>query len=555
MNLKNPWVGYIDRSFQSIKSAILARMGETIPEITDHSDSNILVVIIESFAGVAEMLGYYIDNMAREAWVITCRRYSSMVKHAKDKDYRIKTTIPASTSVYLDITRLGGADPFSTINIPIGIIFKALNGYEFITTRDVELPSGVNKVELPVKQKKYFIDSVLGTTTNLVDQIIIIGKEYVNGSMELRIDTEIWELQETLGFSNAYDKHFIIDVNEKSDAYISFGDGINGAIPTPGKTVYGSYYLSRGESGNVEANAITTTDFDWSTIGIESVVITSDKAVGGTGYEDMQRMRRSIPLSIRTLQRAVTAQDYEDIALLCPGVAKAKVFFNCGKFVNIFIAPNGGGIASTQLLDDVELYFDDKKMITTFIDALPCGESVIEVDLTVTGRFRVDGAQLRNDIMGILLKAYSFENSDINMPVRTSDLISLVDNYENVDYLKLNSIYLTPYIRPGFDSTPIAYDLKLKPGSVSTVSWLIQFSDPGFILFKEGVFQANMTLGVPYSDPANIMTLTILPSAYQPGDEWGFKTYRVNEDIIPEDYSIPVMKPNSIKLNIIEQFS
>jgi len=56
MALNNPWVGYITRSYKQIKSELLNRLGIAVPEITDHSPSNIMVIILDMFSGIAEML-------------------------------------------------------------------------------------------------------------------------------------------------------------------------------------------------------------------------------------------------------------------------------------------------------------------------------------------------------------------------------------------------------------------------------------------------------------------------------------------------------------------
>lgn len=65
MPLENPWIGYTDRTFQQIKDNVLTKFQNLVPEITDHTESNTWVKGISIWAGVTEMLGYYIDNRAR----------------------------------------------------------------------------------------------------------------------------------------------------------------------------------------------------------------------------------------------------------------------------------------------------------------------------------------------------------------------------------------------------------------------------------------------------------------------------------------------------------
>ena len=129
MALKNQWVGYISRGYEQIKKSLLSRLGETNPEITDHSESNILVIIIDMFSGIGEQLNYYIDNMARESFISTARRYSSIVKLTRLIDYRIKAAIPASVDLTISlptepIFKLQGQDEFF---IPAGTKFSTNN--------------------------------------------------------------------------------------------------------------------------------------------------------------------------------------------------------------------------------------------------------------------------------------------------------------------------------------------------------------------------------------------------------------------------------------------
>lgn len=558
MTVKNPWVGYLDRSFQQIKRRILIRLGETIPEITDHSDSNILVIVIEAFAGVSEQLNYYIDNMARESFITTARRYSSVVKHTRLIDYRIKAMIPASVDIKLDFLKNDDTPHIlvTDLVIPSGTIFIS-NNLPFITTKDTIAKQGTNSIVVFAQQKNIVVDDNLGEIDNDLEQVISLGKNYVHNSIELKIGGDNWLLVDTLGFSGPLDKHFIVDISANKEAYIRFGDNINGAIPLTGLEVIGTYYISMGELGNINANTIKTTVQNLEIIlSIPKVQYGNPNgATGGSDYEGIERIRRSAPLSLRTLSRAVTRKDYEDIALLCPGVDKAKLFFDCGKYVYLYIAPNGGGTAGYGFLEDVETFFEDKKMVTTFVKALPCGESYIYLDLEVTGRFRVDGPKLRNEILNLLLTNYSYKNSDINKPLRTSDLIALVDNHPKVDYLRLNGIYLKPYIRPVGSQTNLLYTIVLNKGSIATVSWRIKYDGTNMLLLKGNTPIANLVIGTSYTDPENIFTIKILASSYTTGMEWEFKTFVVNEDIIVDDYSVPVITEENIKLIVKEKLT
>ena len=80
MALSNNWVTYLERGFKKIKASVINRLNNIVPEITDLSDSNIFIVIIELFGGLIEQLNYYLDLIARELYITTARRYSSLIK-------------------------------------------------------------------------------------------------------------------------------------------------------------------------------------------------------------------------------------------------------------------------------------------------------------------------------------------------------------------------------------------------------------------------------------------------------------------------------------------
>lgn len=559
MKIKNEWVGYLTRSHIQIKNSLLKRLGQKNPEITDHSESNILVIIISMFSGVAEMLNYYIDNMAREAFITTARRYSSVVKHTRLIDYRIKAAIAASVDIRIsfkdnDENYVGSPVQFI---IPKGTKFHTNNNIPFLSTKDVTVKVGDIHVIIPAEQKTLQENMVLGITNGDSEQTLALNNNYVNGTLYLKVGGEVWDNVNTLGLKGPNDKVYIVDIAIDKTAYVKFGDNINGATPAANLEVIGDYYTTLAEEGNVDIGNIVSTEFMFSNIpgfDIDNIEITNLlKATGGTTYETIERIRRSAPLSLRTLDRAVTKQDYIDIALLSPGVDKATVHFNCGKYVNIYISPIGGGIAQTALIDSTKLFIEDRKMITTFINVSAAGESYIVIDLDVTGKFRVSSALVREDVIKTLLDEYGYDKSDVNRKIRLSDIIALIDNLDKVDYLDIKSIYLKPYLRPLNHTNPCYSNIQILSGSVGVVKWKLQFDGLYMRLYKNGVFQGNITIDSPFIDNANIMKINIIPSSYAVGEEWEFYTHPFSNNLETTDFTVPVMLLENIQLNVNEQ--
>jgi hypothetical protein len=107
---------------------------------------------------------------------------------------------------------------------------------------------------------------------------------------------------------------------------IHFGDGVRAAIPPPGSQVVArSYRFGGGQSGNVAADEITSLQ---ASLGGVRGVSNPRPAVGGRNAEPVEQALRRAPQWLRRVGRAVTAQDFEDVALRVGGVARAKALPN-----------------------------------------------------------------------------------------------------------------------------------------------------------------------------------------------------------------------------------
>lgn len=558
MKLTNPWVGYLDRSYKTVKTSILNRIKTLVPEITDLSDSNILVILVGIFAGIVEQLNYYIDATAREVYITTARKFESMIQLVKLINYRVRSSM--SASVDLTFTVPVQLDPSSNLTIMAGTILQTIDGVQFVTTKSLSFLPYTSSLVIPARQRVFRPLYVLATSDGSTVQKYNLPSNYEDNTLVVEIDSVTWELQDDLSFSKPTDKHFYVTTEEYGVPVLRFGEGIQGAIPPSNKQIKVSYYTTLGKAGNLITPGSITEIVSDITLPvqvptIDSISVTNlDYPAGGTDPEGTEEIRKFAPLSLRTLNRAITKQDYIDITRLAPGVDKAAVLYDCGKKIKVYISPIGGGIAANSLLASTADYLESRKMITTFIEVKAAGETYLKVDIEATARFRVNPTLVENDIREALIQTYSGSNSNINKPIRLSDIIALIDNLERVDFLSVHFISAVPYARPIDHEKQLDWTREVMEGSVSKIRWKIIYTGGVFKLYKDTDFVQDIPVAVEvsYQDILKC-TINAPPPSITNGDTWEFYTYPHNQDIVLDDYTVPRIHPSlsyvTLKIN------
>lgn len=553
MAVKNPWVEYVTRSYQQIKDSLVNRLVSSNPEITDFSESNILIIIIGMFAGVAEMIGYYVDNMAREAFIATARKFTSMVKLVKLLDYRIKAAYPSTVDLLFTFN-----NPLSSNGIiPIGTIVKTANNIPFVLINNLNLPTGAINGVIGAKQVTTSLNQTLGTTTGISNEPFSLGNSYVDKSSAIKVDGIVYIEVNTLGLSGPNDKVYIVEIDVDGLAYVVFGNNINGIIPPTGKIVKADYDTTTAGLGNVDANTINNLVSSITLPGVTTITVNNPTASsGGSTYEDLERIRVNAPLSLRTLDRAVTRQDYRDVPRLAPGVGKSDFYFNCGKSIDVYISPEGGGIAQSPLLISTQAFIDNRKMITTFPVVLPAGETYLIIKLVITAKFRADLNQTKSDAENALITYGSFANQNINKKIRISDIIALVDNLEKVEFVDLIGLGTKPYARPFGHNNQLLWDRQTLSDSNSKQEWKLEFlGGTLFNVTKSGAPMGTATINTIYTDPFNTIKFTINASSYTLGQVWVFVVYPYNRNIELDDYTLPKVNVLDLDITIIPQLT
>jgi hypothetical protein len=217
-------------------------------------------------------------------------------------------TIMAVHSVTIRNEILGSSDSsenqkFRTTRSPVLRSQLSVLGSQQLEVREPELPSAQELAVLKKEEGDNPVTTILDAT----------GRP-----------KEIWvrwhEVPDFYG-SGSRDRHYVIN---HLTGEIQFGDGLNGLIPPLAKSnIRMAYYQTGGGiAGNKPAGTIVQLK---TTVPYVNKVTNYEAAAGGTDAETRESLIERVPRRIRHHDRAVTLEDYEDIAREASAeVARAK---------------------------------------------------------------------------------------------------------------------------------------------------------------------------------------------------------------------------------------
>lgn len=560
MGITNKWLNPYQRSYQQIKAKLVeSLMGLKDPQgqklITDYSEGNILIIILSLFAAIAEVLHYYVDNMARETFLSTARRYDSVVKHGALVDYHARAAIAATVDVILSRSITGNSIG-AKLTIPQGTLFTDSSGNSWLSARDVIWYSNVTTCKVPIIQHERYTASALNNMVIPTGDRVILnlgtlpnGKYYEQGSMSLQIGGETWVLVDTFAKSKPTDKHFMVSVDEALNPYIMFGDGTFGKKPAAGAKITNVvFYLTNGTQGNVKSNTITSVPSVISSSITDATVSNAYDAGGGSNYENFTMLKEHIPLSVKTLGVAITKEDFESLAMLVDGVNKAKADYECGRKLTIYISPDGGAVASSELINRVYNLLSQRAPMTTWLKVKSAGKVQIILEMDVTGKKSYKTAEIQTQILTALYNAYSPEQAQIGGSVRVSDIYALIDNLSTVDYLHLTKFYIKPWPTTIYGNKELNLgQFKLNKAKGSMTYYITFNSSTTFIV--RSVSNGYVTTGsvgssIQIIDKANgfDFSLDIQNNSYQSGYRYSITVSEPNHDYEDPGFNLPVFE-------------
>lgn len=351
-------------------------------------------------------------------------------------------TIMAAQTTTIDNEVLGSSD--GRANQKFRTTRAAVLPGQQLVVREPEMPSAVEEEKLISEEGGDAINIVADST----------GRP-----------REIWvrwhEVPDFYG-SSPRDRHYVLD---HLTGDISFGDGERGLIPpsASGNIEMAKYQTGGGASGNKLAGTITQLK---TTVPYVDNVTNLEAAAGGADAETLNSLIARAPRALRHQNRAVTLEDYEDLAMLAsPDVARAL----CVPLYNLAVDPN----TTSERLGTVSLVIvprsDDPKpspslelidRVRDYIDArrLRVGELVIvgpefirvDVEVVISLTSLDTGVEVEANVLDALSRylhpltgGLNGTGWDFGRKPYKSDLYALLEAIDGVDHINMLDVVET----------------------------------------------------------------------------------------------------------------
>jgi predicted phage baseplate assembly protein len=256
-----------------------------------------------------------------------------------------------------------------------------------------------------------------------------------SSTLTVRVNDVAWTEAPSLCGLGPKDERYILRIDEAQRASVVFGDGSSGSrLPTGPENVVATYRSGLGPEGNVKADALTL--LQTRPHGIRGVT-NPLPAEGGTAPETLDEARANAPLTVLTLDRAVSLQDYEDFSRAFAGIAKAQAtsIWTGQRFaVHVTVAGPGGAILTRESLPMINL--------RTAVDLVRDPGVQLQIDSHRQRRFLVQAQVLADErrdpdavfaaVINALGSEFSFDRRGFAQPVTSAEVIAAIQRVDGV---------------------------------------------------------------------------------------------------------------------------
>ena len=389
---------YTDKDFSSLRERLFNLISSVFPTWSDRNVANFGNMLIELFAFVVDVLGFYQDNQAAESRWTEARQRKNLIALAKLIGFQPEGARAAQADVTITARDTSsGGPPIGSVTIPAATFVytaEVTDPIRFQLLTDAVIGAAADPSTDTVTAENSAPAQEAFTSDGLPNQEFVLNEiPYLDDSLAVTADDGSYTEIENFLSSTGTDKHFRVVVDENDRATVRFGNGVNGKIPVGNLAMV--YKTGGGSTGEVEENTITQIPGTFTDSLANPVTVTIANADESSGAQDRQsvaQIKVAAPESIRVLERTVAREDFEIEARGVEGVARAlmttsnedlAVPENTGY---LYLVPEGGGNPSTATKDEVAAIFaeDGPKPATLTFDVFIFDPAYLTIDVRAT---------------------------------------------------------------------------------------------------------------------------------------------------------------------------
>ena len=211
-----------------------------------------------------------------------------------------------------------------------------------------------------------------------------------------------WDPQRDLLASGPFGNEFVVEMEDDRRAQIRFGEGIHGRLPRSDATFTAFYRTGNGTRGNVGADSLTRVVTDLTGLSVRNPL----PAQGGTDAETAEQVRLYAPQAFRRQERAVTPEDYAEVAERHPQVQRAVATRRwTGSWHTMFVTVDriGGRAVDAEFETQLRLFLERYRMAGYDLEVDGPRFVPLEIVMTVC----VERDHIRSNVQQSLLDVFS----------------------------------------------------------------------------------------------------------------------------------------------------
>ena len=459
-------IDYTSKDYESFRTDMINQLKVKMPEYTDLRQSDAGIVLLELLAQGLDILSYYQDVIANEAFLVTEEQRSNALKWCQMLGYVPKSSTPAE---FHQVFVLSSVQTTDTV-IPKGTSVKTVGSVTepsvyFETDSDLIIPAGYLGNEqdengnylytVRVVQGITIRNELIGSSTGAPDQRYTLSyAPAILDSISIIIDEGMgfieWDRVDNFVDSSATSRDYTAVINENDEAVITFGDGVFGKIPLEHSNgIFCNYRIGGGTNGNVGANKICLLDSNLAFVASTFNPYTAD--VKGQDKETLTEIKKNAPNAYRVKWGALTAKDFSDvISMNFPEVDKVVSYPNLTnpQDIDIYLLLENDTPITEDVETDILSLFDENEGGRKIVGAgdislLPATKVPVDITAVLAVKNRYSFESVKRQVEAFIQNYFALGNRDFDTEFVPASLSADIMNPENaiegIRYFRITS--------------------------------------------------------------------------------------------------------------------